>query len=306
MIFKSAALCVSAVCLIPTAIAQPPLPKTPAGAQTLHLAVKQEPPESPYKALDEFVRSINGANWMAASNRVLGGRNETELKPIIAELQATYGNWSLKVEQHHMFVTNAAFEDFADVKIRLILRDNLGNKISHDERLSLQLDNKLWKIVPLAPDKARQAFWGNLDSEFLENIATCFSYPQFINASKATDCMNNLKQLGLAAMQFVQDYDEKYVLQANTFADYLRPYFRNDDILICPMRPREKNGYTFNVKLEKATLAQIQQPAQTVLIYEGANEKLDFRHDNRAGVAFADGHVQLVTPEEAKNLNWVP
>lgn len=304
MISKFAALFVPtfvpAVCLISSAIAQPPLPKSPTAIPPPQPFVPREPPETPEKALSEFVKAINQADWPAASARVHGGKPEAELKPIVADLEATYANWRLEIDRQDIKTD----DDFADCKIRLRLKDQLGNRISHEENLSIQLDNKTWKIVPIMPERVHQAFWGNLDSDILENLATCFSYPRFIGQSKAMACMSNLKQLGLAAMQFVQDYDEKYALKANLFADYLRPYFRSEDVLVCPLHPKEKLSYVFNAKLQNANLAQMQQPAQTVLIYEGQNEKLDFRHDNRAGVCFADGHVQLVTPEEAPNLRW--
>ena len=81
---------------------------------------------------------------------------------------------------------------------------------------------------------------------------------------------------------------------------------RNEEILICPAHPDEAIGYAFNAKLQNVTMAQIQAPAETVLFYEGQNEKLDFRHGNRTAVAFADGHVKLVSTEEAKKLRWNP
>ena len=48
------------------------------------------------------------------------------------------------------------------------------------------------------------------------------------------------------------------------------------------------------------------EPAETVMIYEGKNGKLDFRHNGRATVGFADGHVKLTDAEGAKKLRWKP
>jgi prepilin-type processing-associated H-X9-DG protein len=168
------------------------------------------------------------------------------------------------------------------------------------------MQNKMWKILPLSAEEEGYAFWGNFDSDILKNLATCFFAPEFLIKAKGLECMNNMKQLSLAAIQFVQDWDEKYQLKANAFADYLRPYFRNEEILICPAHPDEAIGYSFNAKLQNVTLAQIQEPAKTVLFYEGQNEKLEFRHGTRTAVAFADGHVSLVSAEDAKNLRWTP
>jgi prepilin-type processing-associated H-X9-DG protein len=40
------------------------------------------------------------------------------------------------------------------------------------------------------------------------------------------------------------------------------------------------------------------------MLYEGKDGKLNFKHDGKAAVAFADGHAKLVTEEEAKTLIW--
>ena len=301
MLSKIAVTLVSAICLVSPIRAQPVLPQ-PAATPPPFIAPPE--PESPHKALAEFVQALNQSNWTAASKRVLGGKTGEELKPITEDLKATYGNWRLQIDQR--LHTNGQETDFAIFKIRLRLQDKIGNRISHEERVNLQFDNKLWKIVPLTPEDTYQPFSSTLDSEILENIATCLHTPQFINQNNQISCMTNLKQLGLAAAQFVQDWDEKYALKTSAFADYLRPYFHNDDILVCPVQPNEKIGYAFNSNLENITLLQMQQPDKTVLIYEGKDGQLDFRHDNRAGACFADGHVQMVTPEEAKTLKWQP
>ena len=51
---------------------------------------------------------------------------------------------------------------------------------------------------------------------------------------------------------------------------------------------------------------EMQNTAQTVMFYEGQNETPIFRYDGRAAICFADGHVTLVTPDEAKSLIWKP
>jgi len=48
------------------------------------------------------------------------------------------------------------------------------------------------------------------------------------------------------------------------------------------------------------------QPQITVLFYEGANGKLNFRHNGKAAVAFADCHVKLIDAAAAKDLRWKP
>lgn len=60
--------------------------------------------------------------------------------------------------------------------------------------------------------------------------------------ARRSSCASNLKQLGLASLQYSQDYDEMFVRAANGgvsgWAGRLYPYVKNTQIYICP----EQNG----------------------------------------------------------------
>jgi len=61
------------------------------------------------------------------------------------------------------------------------------------------------------------------------------------NARKST-CQSNLKQIGLASMQYTQDYDEilmplgcQYVAGVwTTWPTVIQPYLKNSRVVICP------------------------------------------------------------------------
>ena len=59
-----------------------------------------------------------------------------------------------------------------------------------------------------------------------------------------------------------------------------------------------------NPGVQNRTLAEIPNPALTVLLYEGHNGVVDYRHEGRAAIAFADGHAKLTTETETKSLTW--
>lgn len=69
------------------------------------------------------------------------------------------------------------------------------------------------------------------------------------NARRAT-CQSNLKQIGLAIMQYSQDYDEKYVPRDNgecfgpgkswNWASLVQPYVKSIQLFSCPSNPRNK------------------------------------------------------------------
>jgi prepilin-type N-terminal cleavage/methylation domain-containing protein/prepilin-type processing-associated H-X9-DG protein len=79
-------------------------------------------------------------------------------------------------------------------------------------------------------------------------ILAAILFPVFAQArekARQTQCMSNMKNLALAAMQYVQDYDERFpfsiylTVQNNspcifTLFNAMFPYIKNTDILICP------------------------------------------------------------------------
>jgi len=75
-------------------------------------------------------------------------------------------------------------------------------------------------------------------------ILAAILFPVFAQArekARQASCMSNLKQIGLAELQYVQDYDEKYSgSYINTpngrtyYPDLIYPYAKNAQIFICP------------------------------------------------------------------------
>ena len=124
--------------------------------------------------------------------------------------------------------------------------------------------------------------------------------------AKATTCLSNAKQIALGVMMYVQDYDETFPRKKALYVDLVMPYIKNREVFTCPLDVKGTITYTFNANLQDASLASINSPAETVMLYEGKNMQLDYRHDGKAVVAFVDGHAKLIGPEAAKALFWYP
>ena len=280
------------------AIAQPTLPDKNAAQ-----AIVAPQIIGPEQVIHEFADAISEPlNLEAAARLVEGGQTGEALKPVAIELQKERTGWIIKL-QDAVVVTKA---DTASAQLILVLRHRLFGRITHQERLTLHRVANEWKIVPLSKEELYASRFTRFDSDILGNIAAYLARPQEIQGASDFACLTNLKQLGLAAFQFLQDEDERFAFKADKYQDALMPYIRSEQVFHCP---DDKNGapnYAFNVSLENLSFDKITQPAQTVMIYEGKNGELDFRHNNRAGVAFADGHCELVTPEKAKTLKWKP
>ena len=138
-------------------------------------------------------------------------------------------------------------------------------------------------------------------------ILAAILFPVFAKArekARQASCLSNLKQIGLAWMQYAQDYDEKVaVCRVSTtsttgssfyqdFPYLLMPYIKNNQVFDCPSSSFTKyNGgqnynpnasYMQNVRLGNepkgfqnvfapVSLGQIESPATCPLQWDGAN-----------------------------------
>lgn len=115
-------------------------------------------------------------------------------------------------------------------------------------------------------------------------------FPVFARArenARKSSCSNNMKQIGVGLMQYVQDYDEKYVYQSAdnlyiggaagarmgdpaglTFADFLHPYIKNQQVWKCPSCSRNGDtnprvSYHMNGCMNGTALANVAAVAKT-------------------------------------------
>lgn len=142
------------------------------------------------------------------------------------------------------------------------------------------------------------------NSPVLNELAAKIADPKAIWVVESSqESVFNLEQLAVAALQFTQDYDEKYALAPEFYKDALTPYAQKQDIWTIPATGEP---YTFNGNLSGLSSSGAQSPntSRVVMFYEGKNEMPIFRYGGSAAIAFADGHVALVSPDEAKKLIW--
>ncbi len=83
-------------------------------------------------------------------------------------------------------------------------------------------------------------------------ILAAILFPVFARArekARQTSCLSNQKQMALAAMQYLQDYDETFPMSvymafrgnipcAFTFLSAIEPYVKNKQVYQCPSEPR--------------------------------------------------------------------
>ncbi len=144
-------------------------------------------------------------------------------------------------------------------------------------------------------------------------ILAAILFPVFARArenARRTSCQSNLKQIGLAWLQYSQDYDEKIMRNSvpdaggtiywwgrmesgvpNTRIGLLQPYMKNTQVQACPSFPSERStnmgftGYAYNndflapsdypppsyAEVPKPVgLSEISAPAETVVFADSA------------------------------------
>ena len=160
-------------------------------------------------------------------------------------------------------------------------------------------------------------------------ILAAILFPVFAKArekARQSSCMSNCKQLGLAAMQYVQDYDEVYFPRYQPISTYpppanavywcmpagqtslIDPYVKNAQIIYCPSLKSTYYGYAYNGILigGNIAMAQIQTPANMICFeddtFNGRTAYTPSQGVNSWGANFADppGTSSATTPA----LSW--
>ncbi len=80
-------------------------------------------------------------------------------------------------------------------------------------------------------------------------ILAAILFPVFARArenARRASCQSNLKQIGLGALQYVQDYDEQYPAVSNSnsdlsFGQKIQPYTKSTQVFACPSNSNNKN-----------------------------------------------------------------
>ena len=149
-------------------------------------------------------------------------------------------------------------------------------------------------------------------------ILAAILFPVFARArekARQSCCSSNIKQLALGMMMYAQDYDEKMIRR--TYSDhatdhnilgnprtYLAAYIKNDQIWVCPSRTNV-TGYWQNGYTENRALADIQTPAETVLICDGTYWLDTFWKANSYPTGSScDSRLQTMTPNHNEGVNF--
>ncbi len=282
---------------------------------------------SPEKTVRTFVAAINVQDIDAMIACVYGakplvGKDGAAFRAMVAKDAARESSGNLAIGEVKIFI------DADLIRLETVCRlQSGGETVVAPSVLEMTRADDGWKIIPLSEAKRQEAMdkLGAIEQQNQEADAenaiqakpqpdflllTASMLAQMVQDTRASvegalcdKCMNNLKQVALAAMQFVQEYDEKLDFTQGDFVTKLNTFARDESIFF---DPKTNSVFGLNSQLANIELSKIQSPAETVLFYTGANGVLDFDYNGQAVIAFVDGHVKSVTREYAKNLRWKP
>jgi prepilin-type N-terminal cleavage/methylation domain-containing protein/prepilin-type processing-associated H-X9-DG protein len=136
-------------------------------------------------------------------------------------------------------------------------------------------------------------------------ILASILFPVFAQArekARQISCLSNTKQMGLALLQYVQDYDEMMPL-GRAYADdplyqqhlgqgwaaQSQPYLKNTQVFRCPSDPTNNVAatantpmlsavsyiYNYNIPFSNAALAAFNAPANTILLAEATKAQVN-------------------------------
>jgi prepilin-type N-terminal cleavage/methylation domain-containing protein/prepilin-type processing-associated H-X9-DG protein len=120
-------------------------------------------------------------------------------------------------------------------------------------------------------------------------ILAAILFPVFAQArekARAISCVSNEKQLGLAVLQYVQDYDETYPTGVqeswwdNSWAEIVQPYIKNFNAFLCP--DDAKNQTTFSWGGPFSTVSFVSNGYMGWDNAEGSNDFMGVMGENQA------------------------
>ena len=163
-----------------------------------------------------------------------------------------------------------------------------------------------WRVVPPPVDDVlAKPLYETPPLQLAAVLAT--HDPRLLPAIRQYRGLTQLKQLGLGALQLSQDYNETFAFDDAAHERALRPYLKTDSLYTIAGTKDDK--WHFNDNLSTLALAQLNEPARTVLFYDGSapgSDHLNFRFSDKTLIGFADGHCQALSKDELKNLIWKP
>lgn len=252
-------------------------------------------PRTPQGTLRAFATALTKADLTKAATHIVDAKpavNLSELKQAMQKRRTDYSIMQLRI---------AVNGDIATISFLFRVSQPPNLSSSYAWAVLRQTEGG-WKIEP-----ARTLEISNSIDPF-SSFVSLLSGQRLPSEGRDDISMQGSKllRLGSVVQTLAADRGEKFALQSSQFRQSLLPYYPTLDVLLRPAEGQE-GKVSFNTNLTNVPLKKVRFPQRTVMLYEGENGKLDFRHNGRAAVTLVAGHVRYVDEETAKKLLlWSP
>jgi len=252
---------------------------------TLLLLQSNSPAALPLK---NVIDGINERNFSKIAAQYVGGKVIPAEAAALKQSPRTF-RFSLKIDS--VKLTGNSGTVMVQVK---------GEGFTQAETVNVVRNGGAWRIVSGKVPKGKVQIFESLGI----SVTKGGLFAQAVANSSATETLSNAKQTALAVMLYLGDHNDKFSFSPDDLSAIALPYVKHKEILLSKATGKP---FTFNKRLTGTNAAAITEPAKTVLLYEGANERFTFTN-GKTVVAFTDGHVRLLTPAETKSglLRWKP
>ncbi len=252
------------------------------------------PAVSPHATISAFINAVSDSDLRTAARLVKGGQPDTDFSRSAARI---------KRNRPWAELTDISYGEPGD---RMTVRTTvLSCAYSGAPRRTDTFDMVLvresgrWLIVP--PERLAGG------EPLILAYAHAVSHPEMLERSEASaaaaDCLVNAKRIATALLMASSKTDGILKVDAESWAKSVAGRGVN---LHCPCQTGDAISYSLNTSLIGKNLEALRDPTRLVLLYEGKAGKLDFRHNGKATVAFANGGVKQIDAEAAKALSWEP
>ncbi|BCM91453.1 hypothetical protein IAD21_03326 [Abditibacteriota bacterium] len=273
-------------------------------------------PTTPENAVRKFVADLNGNLDIGLTADVVGARvgfyGTDDWEWAFNNMYPLYSVKNLKID-----AINVENQTENEATVSLTFRQQRRNNEPTTATLQLHRNTEapapafgflknIWQIVPPTTEDVIAASFAKTPP-FQLAAALALRDPKLLPLIRQQRGLNQLKQLGLGAAQFLQDYDEFFAFDDVAHERALFPYLKDAKLFTITGTTSEK--WHFNDNLSTLSSARVNEPARTVLFYDGEapdNDKLNFRFGDKTLIGFVDGHCKAVSKDELGDLIWKP
>lgn len=285
-------------------------------AQTAKTPVKPDL-STPERTLKLFAQSLERRDWLTLYATVYGLKYDPKVieKRMKADTSSSSGGVvSLSIRVEKVSLSNKGKSASVTAKVKL------GREPEHTETVPMRRTGSDWKIVPF--DMTTPEYTKIKDTRKVL-IRETASLPGLVNEidkagldssdenhspknQESSICRNNVSSIGMALIMYLQDHEEKITFTPDKFLESIKENLDGDKFNLCPLDKRGKLSYSYNTNINEFAGIGKDARKQVVLVYEGHDGKLDFRHGGGAWVYYLDGHIEMINSARAAKLKWKP